>query len=182
MIYEQYQGWGNDPFLVNPFMGFRLAGVYVLPGDFDQNGLLDEDDLNELTRNVRDHSPDTWHDLTEDGRVDEADRQAWVHDLKRSYFGDANLDGTFDSADLVAAIQAGQYEDAVPLNSNWSTGDWNGDGEFTSVDLVLALADGGYEQGPRSPAATVPEPASVLMVMIVLIATTIVPRTRRKRV
>jgi formylglycine-generating enzyme required for sulfatase activity len=178
----RYLPWGNDPFLVNPFMGFRLASVYVLPGDVNQNGSLDEDDLNGLTQQVRDRSHDTWYDLTEDGHVDEADRETWVHDLKRTYFGDANLDGSFDSTDLVTAIQAGEYEDAVPLNSHWSTGDWNGDGEFTSVDLVVALADGGYEQGPRFVASAVPEPQSIMLLAASAIGAAIVSRSRQKPV
>jgi hypothetical protein len=58
-----------------------------------------------------------------------------------------NLDGRFDSRDLVLLFQRGHYHDAVPLNSGWADGDWNCDGEFTSSDLVLALQRGPYETG-----------------------------------
>jgi hypothetical protein len=58
--------------------------------------------------------------------------------------GDSNLDGRFDSGDLVLVFQAGQYEDAVAGNSSWAAGDWNGDGEFTTADLVLAFQLGTY--------------------------------------
>jgi hypothetical protein len=58
--------------------------------------------------------------------------------------GDANLDGRFNSSDLVQVFAAGQYEDALAGNSTWSTGDWNGDGEFTTSDLVLAFQVGQY--------------------------------------
>jgi hypothetical protein len=61
--------------------------------------------------------------------------------------GDANLDGLFNSSDLVAVFQAGQYEDGVIGNSNWSTGDWNCDQEFDTGDLVLAFQAGIYELG-----------------------------------
>ncbi len=58
--------------------------------------------------------------------------------------GDANRDGVFNSADLVAVFVAGQYEDLIPGNSRWESGDWDDDGDFTSADLVLALALGSY--------------------------------------
>ncbi|MFC1758030.1 hypothetical protein ACFL2H_04585 [Planctomycetota bacterium] len=59
-------------------------------------------------------------------------------------FGDANLDGVFDSADLVLVFQAGVYEDSAA--ANWAQGDWSGDGKFDTQDLVLAFRDGRYLQ------------------------------------
>ncbi len=59
--------------------------------------------------------------------------------------GDANLDGIFDSSDMVLVFQSGHYEDNVPGNSDWTTGDWDGDGDFTSLDMVLAFQQGTYE-------------------------------------
>ncbi len=53
--------------------------------------------------------------------------------------GDANRDGVFDSADLVLALQASEFEDQVSGNSSWEEGDWDGDGDFTTRDLVLAF-------------------------------------------
>ena len=58
--------------------------------------------------------------------------------------GDANRDGRFDSADLVAAFQLGGYEDGIAGNSAWTEGDWNADGEFDSADIVLAFQAGTY--------------------------------------
>ena len=78
----------------------------------------------------------------------------WVEDLRRSWIGDSDLNGEFNSADLVAIFQVGEYEDAIANNSTWSEGDWNGDGDFDSSDLVLAFATGGFEQGPRPPLST----------------------------
>ncbi len=57
--------------------------------------------------------------------------------------GDANLDGRFDSADLVVVFQANQYEKPAsadaPNDAGWSAGDWNRDGFFNSADLVFAM-------------------------------------------
>ena len=58
--------------------------------------------------------------------------------------GDANNDGVFDSADLVEAFLAGEYEDGIEDNSTFAEGDWNGDGDFDSADLVAALQTGLY--------------------------------------
>lgn len=97
-------------------------------------------------------------DLDGDLDVDLEDRARWVHNVKRTTFGDANLDGLFDSRDLVNVFAAGQYEDSLVDNSKWETGDWNGDCEFTTQDLVLAFQDGGYERSAA--AAPIPEPAA----------------------
>ena len=37
--------------------------------------------------------------------------------------GDANRDGYFDSSDLVAVFQQGEYEDGIAENSSWTEGD-----------------------------------------------------------
>ena len=62
--------------------------------------------------------------------------------------GDANLDGRFNTADIVQILQAGKYEDGIPDNATWEEGDWNGDGDFDTLDLVLALTFGLYEVDP----------------------------------
>ena len=71
-----------------------------------------------------------------------------IQDGMRTVFGDANLDGQFNSADQVVIFQRGAYEDDLALNSGWADGDWDGDwdgdGGFGSEDLVLAFQRGGY--------------------------------------
>ncbi|MCA9200078.1 MAG: alginate lyase family protein [Planctomycetales bacterium] len=75
--------------------------------------------------------------------------------LQKVWIGDANVDGEFDSSDLVDVFQAGLYESAE--RATWATGDWNRDGQFNSTDLVAAFSQGGYDQGPHT-ARAVPEP------------------------
>jgi hypothetical protein len=93
------------------------------------------------------------------------DRTVWIEDLMKTTFGDANLDGEFNSSDLVQVLQAGEYADDVPGNSGWADGDFGGDGESDSDDLVLALQTGAYEQGPQITVA-VPEPSGAFVVAI----------------
>ena len=59
--------------------------------------------------------------------------------------GDSNADGRFDSADLVAVFQRGEFEDSQTGNSTFAEGDWNGDGDFTVDDIVLVFVLGMYQ-------------------------------------
>lgn len=83
-------------------------------------------------------------------------------------FGDANEDGQFNSADFIQVFVAGEYEDDILHNSTWSEGDWNLDLNFRSNDLILALQTGKYEQSAA--AVVVPEPATLVLTLIGLIA------------
>ncbi len=138
-----------------------LTFLRILHGDLTDNGVLDVSDLDRLSLAIRDRETVTTFDMDGDGTVSDTDRLYWIHELKRSYLGDANLDGRFTSDDFVEVIAVGEYEDATRGNSGWADGDWDGDGDFTSSDLIVALADGGYEQGPQSAASAIPEPTSI---------------------
>ncbi|MCA9200361.1 MAG: hypothetical protein KDA87_22630 [Planctomycetales bacterium] len=91
-----------------------------------------------------------------------------------------NPDPEFTTSDLVMVFQAGEYEDSLVGNSNWSDGDWNGDGEFTSSDLVLAFGAGGYEASATSSATFVPEPRSMGMLVGMLMLLRLHKRRTRK--
>lgn len=88
-------------------------------------------------------------DLDKNGTVALVDHGIWVEQYQHTWYGDANLDGQFTSADLVLVFQRGAYESPLTVVVGWSDGDWNGDGQFSSSDLVRAFQDGGYESGPR---------------------------------
>ncbi|MEZ6117335.1 MAG: NosD domain-containing protein [Pirellulaceae bacterium] len=123
--------------------------------------------------------------LSEDGRtvtgqtLDGSELNIPIHvdgegtiNLIATYYGDANLDGEFNSLDFVSAFVGVEYEDSVIRNSTWADGDWNGDGEFDSSDMVLAFQFGGYEQGPRAATSirTVPEPTSWALLSVGVLA------------
>jgi hypothetical protein len=148
-------GGGENIWMV-PLMLTESAGVV---GDFDSSGALDGPDIDDLTGQSASGTNNATYDLNADSLVNEADVQFWVKDLFNSWIGDANLNGEFNSSDLVAVLASGTYE--ADVDSVWTTGDFNGDGRTNSSDLVAALADGGYELGPRATAA-VPEPATVV--------------------
>ncbi|MCA9166252.1 MAG: hypothetical protein KDB23_01230 [Planctomycetales bacterium] len=59
-----------------------------------------------------------------------------------AFAGDANLDGVFDSGDLVQVFQAGKYH--IDADATWAQGDWDNNQRFDSGDLVAAFQTGRY--------------------------------------
>ena len=96
--------------------------------DFDDDGDVDADDIDLLSAGVR--NADLAFDLNQDGVADGNDRELMINVSLHTTVGDSNLDGVFNSQDLVLVFTAGQYEDNVPGNSGWASGDWDGDGDF----------------------------------------------------
>jgi hypothetical protein len=135
-------------------------------GDFDVNGMLDVNDVNRLTTAVAEGQSLTAYDLTADGDFTVDDLNYWTKTLANTWTGDVNLEGLFNSSDLVAVLAAGKYESGTP--ALWSEGDWNADGRFSTNDLVVAFQDGGYEQGPRAGVQAVPEPGGAALMWITL--------------
>lgn len=133
------------------------------PGDFDNNGQLDVADLDALTAEIGAGTNTAAFDVNADGNVNQADLNFWVKDLKKTWIGDSNLDGEFNSSDFVQVFTAGKFETGAA--STWGDGDWNGDGKFDSSDFVSAFTDGGFEQGPVA-TQTVPEPSAVALLVI----------------
>jgi hypothetical protein len=134
------------------------------PGDFNGDGNLDGADIDDLTGQSAGGTNPAAYDLNADALVNDGDVNVWVKDLFNSWIGDADLNGEFNSSDLVAVLASGTYE--ADVASVWTTGDFNGDGRTNSGDLVAALADGGYEVGPRAATAAVPEPAGMALLTL----------------
>ena len=133
-------------------------------GDFDGDLILTAADIDALGA-ATSEAYDLRFDLNRDQLVNADDHQLWVQKISGTYFGDADLDGEFNSADLVIVFAAGKYETAE--RSGWAEGDWNGDFRFESGDLVSAFADGGYELGPRmARPIAIPEPSSFLLTLL----------------
>ena len=119
--------------------------------DFNSDGRVDLADVDLLSIAIRGDQYDRRFDLNGDDSVDLADQVVLIRDILGTTFGDANLDGRFDSQDLVQVFQIAVYEDQVDENATWSSGDWNCDGDFNSRDLVLAFVYGGYRRQPARP-------------------------------
>ena len=114
--------------------------------DFDGDGRLTASDIDLMCAAISGGENPNEFDLTQEGLVNSSDFNRLVNELMSSMVGDSNLDGRFDSSDLVAIFSAGQYEDGTVGNSGWATGDWNCDGEFDTADLVAAFTLGDYQR------------------------------------
>ncbi len=141
----------------------RVLPEETLPGDFDGSDAVDVEDIDLLCEAIRFDDDSAIFDLNLDGFVNSRDWQMMLALILGTTAGDANLDGRFNSEDLVAVFLVNEYEDGVVGNSSWATGDWNCDGEFTSDDLIAALQAGSYVAeavGLVTP-TTIPRPTEV---------------------
>ncbi len=137
ILFSQPNGTFDRP-LTYAFPGsFNLGNVIL--SDVDQDGDLDVqleghagDEYDPYPYANNDDAP-----ITRRGVILNQVDQLWP-------VGDVNRDGRFDSSDLVAVFEAGEYEDDLAENSTWIDGDWNGDGDFTSDDVILAFQQGKY--------------------------------------
>ena len=114
-------------------------------GDFSCNGVLDAADIDALAKQIRLGGNNLAFDLNQDSVVNMDDHQYMVEELLETNYGDANLDGKFNSGDLVQVFTFGEYNDDISKNSTWEEGDFDGDGDFTSADFVIAFQAGAYE-------------------------------------
>lgn len=138
--------------------------TWMVLGDLNSNNVFDPGDIDELALALRNKKTGRRYDVNLDGMVNADDQRAWVHDLKHTYSGDANLDGQFGQLDLVNVLAAGKY--GQDIFATWSEGDWNADGLFNQLDVVAALQDDGYLKGPQIAITVVPEPSSMALLFV----------------
>ncbi|MFC1759311.1 hypothetical protein ACFL2H_11185 [Planctomycetota bacterium] len=143
-------GITNGNLIVSHYEDVYDAEPWSIPlrvdGDF--GGDHPRDDLDRFCRAYSAESSDPVLDVNFDSLVNEKDLDAMVRDWAATNYGDANLDGRFDSSDLVQIFQGGAYE--TDKSASWNSGDWNCDGRFDSSDLVKAFLAGGYSIDSKS--------------------------------
>ena len=139
---------------------FGLTEASGDPSDINGDGVTDAADIDALSQQVL------------DGTATAADRTALIESPApnglNTWVGDSDLNGQFDDQDLVAAFIAGKY--ITGNEAGWAEGDWDGDGQFTDQDFVAAFVSGGYLQGPRGAVSAVPEPSSLVLLALGLLA------------
>jgi hypothetical protein len=92
-----------------------------LLGDFNQDGVLTTLDVDALVRQLSGTRPILSYDTTGDAIVDFDDLADWVRNLKKTEFGDVNLDFVVDGEDLNVITRNLFARDTV-----WSSGNLDG--------------------------------------------------------
>ena len=135
----------------------RAAGVRIVDGDVDIDGNVAATDIDTLFANLG--STDPLYDLDEDGDADSADVDRLVGTYLDTFYGDANLDGRVDAADLNQVGINWQSSDA-----DWAKGDFTGDRNVNAADLnVLGL---NWQNGVAAATAAVPEPTGSALLLL----------------
>ena len=138
-------------------------------GDFNLDGLYSCEDIDDLVAAIAAGTNQADFDLTGDGMVDLADRDAWLIEAgavqvasgSPYQLGDANLDGSVDGEDFVI-WNANKFAD----HAAWCRGDFTADGHVDGLDFIewnknkFTSSDG---------AGAVPEPRISPMTMLFLI-------------
>ncbi|MEZ6116689.1 MAG: dockerin type I domain-containing protein [Pirellulaceae bacterium] len=132
-----------------------------ITGDLNHDGQISALDIDRLCEAIRSGEDNQAFDFQADNRIDQNDLHVFIRDILKTRPGDVNLDGQFDSTDLVLVFQAGEYDDALVRNSSYSTGDWNCDQEFDSADFVTVFQfQKTFASIPAPSAATPPAAAT----------------------
>ncbi|MHC4563029.1 MAG: SUMF1/EgtB/PvdO family nonheme iron enzyme [Planctomycetota bacterium] len=151
--------------------GFRVAapGFLAGPGDFDEDGDVDADDIDILADAIEAGSSDSLFDVNVDGFVDEQDLVDHIATLVErtdggigTYRGDFNLDGYVDATDL-AILKAGFGLTGL----GYALGNANADDFVDGTDLAIFKATFGFSGTPGggNPPA-VPEPATISLLAL----------------
>ena len=134
------------------------------PGDFDGNGAYECSDIDMLMGEIANGTNGSSFDLTGDGNVDNADRDAWLAEaatangLASPYkLGDADLSGSVDVSDFNIWNM-----NKFTTTSAWCSGEFTGDG---SVD-VSDFNEWNGNKFTSSDVSTVPEPSGLAMLLL----------------
>ncbi len=118
--------------------GLAIQESFV-DGDFNDDGLWSHIDIDSLVAKIVDATDDPLFDLTGDGLVNVADRDAWLSEAGainlgpgRVYLiGDANLDSVVDGQDFIV-----WNVHKFLANQHWSGGDFTADGVTDGQDFI----------------------------------------------
>lgn len=118
--------------------GVFTFGVRVRPGDVDENGVVDDEDIDALFGKLG--SRDVMRDVDGSGAIDDEDVDVLVEDVIGTAYGDSTLDKVVDLEDLAKlATNFGQS------GKGWAEGDYTGDGEVDLSDLAKLATNFGVD-------------------------------------
>ncbi len=173
-----FQSIGSGLAPTDPILGPGV-GAPPLAGDFDGDGDVDADDINDLCANITgsgNPANDPKYDLDGDGDTDQADMDEMIHELVEitggdgtgTEYGDFDLDGDIDTTDLtILATNFG-------VGTTWSEGNANCDLVIDTTDLTILATNFGFVAS-----GAVPEPMTLCLMGCGAIG--LLRRRRRRR-
>jgi glycosidase len=156
LLRQRYEAVGAPPSVV-----VEARDAELRRGDLNGDDLTNASDIDHLYRSLG--SNDWLYDLDVDETgADQQDVDVLVRRILLSEYGDADLDGTVDIADL--GILATNWQTTIA--GTWSLGDFTGNGAVDITDLGLLASHWQFDGRPLSEAmsglglanAVVPEP------------------------
>ena len=122
-------------------------GEIKLLGDFNDDQLVNDHDIDMMFAAINSSSADLRFDLNEDSLISELDVDYLVNTILQTTVGDLDLDGDVDTKDLTNMLIS--FSGAGSTGSRWATGDTNGDGDTDTADLTAGLIHftGAYSPG-----------------------------------
>jgi len=164
-IETRVKGWAyeTDPFTAAPCTYSPSGG----PGDFDGDGHVDADDIDDLCDNIGGGDLATY-DLDTDGDIDEDDLTYLIENLVEwddgvdtgfgTKSGDFNLDGVVNATDL--AIMKGTFGSS---SIGYAGGNANCDTVVNATDLAILKVNFGFD---ATTGGGVPEPLTMGLLSI----------------
>lgn len=152
-----------------PSLTIEFEPIPFLFGDFNNDTLINNLDIDILAAAIQSGSNPTDLDITNDNLVDNNDLDFMIQNILNTFYGDANLDGTVNIQDL--SVLASRFNQS----GGWADGNFNTDTIINIQDLSKMASNFNKSNTPPLVSTTIPEPAS-LITLLALFAF-----TRRKR-
>ena len=115
---------------------FTTLGVTV-PGDVNDDGVVNADDIDLVQLAVRTGSTDLKFDLDSNSLINSTDVSYLVETILNTRFGDLDLDFDVDTIDLTVRII--NFTGASGSGKGWREGDLDGDTDVDTADLTRAI-------------------------------------------
>ncbi len=142
---NQYGNYSRQLWSVGPPV------VVSVPGDLTGDGVVSGPDIDALWGLIQANNPAA--DLNSDGLANQRDMDHLIREILDTQYGDSNLDGFVDAADLAITRQRIGSQYGGP---NWLGADFNGDGLVDAVDLATVRQHMGFVGANAVPVGTQP--------------------------
>ena len=143
----------TNPYLAGCLMLAMTVAAAAQSADFNNDGMFDCDDIDQLTTEVASGQNSTRFDLNADGLVNRLDVTEWLivagnANIGQPYLlGDVNLDGGVYGGDWSGALNGNIFTTV----SDWCSGDINADGVVDVSDAMIVQNNINQARDPALP-------------------------------